>query len=439
MREKEKLEMTSLKNASGARPRVRGRFNIQTESRLEFFCAAANRLLKRAEARAPLTSSGHLALLIALLPLSHLFAQADISDGKKFKPSNPAAMQPLAGRDTPAFRAAKNFRHGVNLGDYLEAGRWAVKVSADEFAAMKREGFDHVRIPVGWHRYAGAAPEFTLSAEIFSKVDFAVTNALNHGLAVMINLHHFDALDKNPTNAAPEFFALWKQIAAHYQNFPAPLAFELDNEPHDQATTALMNPIYAQAIAEIRQTNPRRTLVVEPGGWGGIGELKNLALPPDDNVIVSVHCYEPFHFTHQGATWTGKDFLQTNIVFPGPPATPLEPNLSLEPKPWVLDWIQKYNTLPPEKNPSSAAAFADKLKYLHDWSHFYGRPVHLGEFGAIVKADAASRANFYSAFRHAAENENLGWCIWDWSANFRYWDKANHAPMPGMRAALFGK
>ena len=349
-------------------------------------------------------------------------------------------MQPIATHDTPAFRAAKHFQRGVNLGDYLEtSGRWGVKISADEFAAMKREGFDHVRVPVGWHRYAGAGPEFTLSPEIFSKVDFAVTNALNNGLAVMINIHHFDALDKNPTNATAEFLAIWRQIAARYKNFPAQLAFELDNEPHDNATTELMNPIYAQTIAEIRQTNPHRTLVVEPGGWGGIEELKNLALPSDDNLIVSVHCYEPFHFTHQGATWTGKDFLQTNIVFPGPPTTPLEPNLNLEPKPWVLDWIQKYNRLPTEKNPSSAAAFAEKLKYLHEWSAFYGRPVHLGEFGAIVKAGAASRENFYSAFRRTAEKENLGWCIWDWSANFRYWDKANNAPMPGMHQALFGK
>ena len=56
-----------------------------------------------------------------------------------------------------------------------------------------------------------------------------------------------------------------------------------------------------------------------------------------------------------------------------------------------------------------------------------------------MKVDATSRANFYSAFRRAAESESLGWCIWDWSANFRYWDKKTNAPMPGMHEALFGK
>ena len=186
-------------------------------------------------------------------------------------------------------------------------------------------------------------------------------------------------------------------------------------------------------------TNPDRTLFVEPGNWGGIDALKNLVLPPDDNVIVSVHCYEPFNFTHQGAGWTTTDVQQTGIVFPGPPKTPLTPDPKLNLKPHALKWIEDYNTLPAGKNPSSPLAFTDKFKFLRAWSDYYGYPVHLGEFGAYIKADSQSRANFYEAFRRAAETEKLGWCIWDWSANFRYWDKKTGQPMPGMHAALFGK
>ena len=360
---------------------------------------------------------------------------------EKFTPANPPAMQPISAHDTPAYRAAKLFQHGVNLGNYLEVPpgqNWAVKVSAEEFAAMQREGFDHVRVPVGWHHYAGDAPDFKLSPEIFAKVDFVVTNILANKMAVLINLHHFNELDQDPTNATAEFLALWQQIAAHYQSFPNALAFELDNEPHAHATTEAMNPLYAQAIAEIRRTNPQRTIFVEPGDWGKIAELKNLVLPPDNNVIVSVHCYDPFHFTHQGATWTGQDFLQKGIVFPGPPAKPLVPDLSLQPAPWVKHWFQQYNTLPAAKNPSGPAAFAGELEYVHDWSEHYGRPVHIGEFGVIEKADATSRAHFCAAFRRAAETNQLGWCLWDWSAAFHYWDKNHHCAMPGLHDALLG-
>lgn len=379
-------------------------------------------------------------LLSALLPCSQSSAQSNAND-ETFTPTNPPEMKPIAKHNTPAYRAAEWFQRGANLGDYLEANRrWRqVEVSAEEFAQMKKEGFDHVRVPIGWHQYAGPGPEFTLEPEIFAKVDFVVTNALQNKLAVMINLHHFNALDQNPTNATAEFLAIWRQIAAHYQDFPKQLVFELDNEPHENATTALMNPIYAQTIAEIRRTNPQRTIVVEPGGWGGIGELNKLVLPPDDNVIVSAHCYEPFYFTHQGATWTSGQTPVTGIVFPGPPAQPLVPDPKLSLKNYMRDWIEKYNTLPADKNPSSPQAFMGKLKFVHAWSEYYGRPVHLGEFGAYTKADEPSRVNFYSAFRRAAEKEKLGWCIWDWSSGFRYWDKKNNCPMPGMHDALFGK
>lgn len=358
-----------------------------------------------------------------------------------FTPANPPEMRRLTDRNSPAYRAAKLFMRGVNLGNYLEASpgqNWGVTFAANECALMRAEGFDHLRVPVGWQHYAGPAPDFALSPVIFARADFVVTNALKNHLAVMINLHHFDELDRDPAGGTDEFLKIWQQIAAHYRNFSGQLAFELDNEPHENAKTAVMNSIYARAIVEIRQTNPRRTIFVEPGNWGSIEELKNLALPPDDNLIVSVHCYDPFYFTHQGATWAGPDPKATGIQFPGPPATPLVPDPALKLNPWVRDWIHNYNTLPAEKNPSGPIAFEGKIKLAHEWSDYYGRPVHMGEFGCYTKADPASRARFYAAFRHALDREQLGWAIWDWSAGFRYWDKQNNRPMPGMHDALFG-
>lgn len=377
-------------------------------------------------------------ILLTTLAAFPLMAQSEKPE--IFRPLNPPQMQRLTNFDSPAWQAAKMFMHGVNLGNYLEVPpgeHWNVTVSAGEFPDMKNQGFDHVRIPVCWQHYAGPAPDFTLSPEIFSRVDFAVTNALNAGLAVMFNIQHFDELDQNPANAAGEFLKIWAQIAEHYQDFPGRLAFELDNEPHDNATTARMNPIYARAIAEIRKTNPNRIIFAEPGDWGNIQELKNLVLPPDNRLIVSVHCYEPFHFTHQGAGWTHLPPV-TGVQFPGPPKTPLVPDPSLHLPDEMSAWIKNYNTLPTAQNPSSPVAFQWRLKYARDWSDYYGRPIHLGEFGSYIKADPESRARFYSALRHAADQDKIGWAIWDWSAAFRYWDTTKNRPMPGMHEALFG-
>ena len=346
--------------------------------------------------------------------------------------------------DSPAHRAAKEFLRGVNLGNYLEAPpkqNWGAKYSREDFVHIRAEGFDHVRLPIAWHHHAGPAPEFKLSDAIFAKADFLVTNALNHSLNVIVNVHHFDEFTANPLGLTNKFYALWRQIAAHYASSPAAVAFELLNEPKDAATTAVLNPIYAEAIHQIRQSNPERTIFVGPGKWNQVSELPNLRLPAEDeNLIVTVHCYEPFYFTHQGASWAGSDVRALKgIVFPGPPATPFIPDSSVPLKANVRSWLERYNTLPAEKNPCSARAFRDAIEKAKRWSDQSGRPVHMGEFGCYVRADWDSRARFYREFRQALEEFGIGWAMWDWKAGFRYWDDEKKQPAPGMREAIFAR
>ncbi len=344
--------------------------------------------------------------------------------------------------DTPAFAAAQHFKRGANFGDFLEVppGQgWRVQHTAKDLALMKAEGFDHVRIPIGWHHYAGPAPDYRLSPVIFAKVDDLVTNALALHLSVLVNIHHFNEFTSRPAENTEKFYAIWRQIAAHYASAPAGLAFELINEPKDAATTELLNPVYAEVIRQIRQTNPRRTIFLGPGRWNSIGELPKLRLPADDqNLIVTVHCYEPFFFTHQGANWAGPEVQSLHgIVFPGPPDKPFVLPPDAKVSQGVRHWIDRYNTLPTEQNPSSPRAFRDLIQQAKVWGEQNHRPMHLGEFGAYTKADQASRARFYGAFRAALDEAGIGWAIWDWKSGFKYWDEAKGEPLPGMRQALF--
>jgi endoglucanase len=336
----------------------------------------------------------------------------------------------------------RRFMRGANCGNYLEVPpkqTWSVKHTTNDIARMRAEGFDHVRVPVGWHHYTGPAPAFKLAPDIFGKVDELVTNALAIGLNVLINVHHFDDFTTDPARHKNRFYAIWRQVAEHYAEHGAGLAFELLNEPRDKATTAVMNPIYAQAISTIRKTNPMRTIFVGPGRWNSIDELTQLILPNDDsNIVVTVHNYEPFYFTHQGASWTKPATDTKGIVFPGPPATPIQAAASVATNQSVVNWIREYNTRPVGMNPSSRKAFAGKLRLARQWSDYYGRPVHVGEFGCFMSADPGSRARYYAEFRETCEELGLGWAIWDWKAGFRYWDDKKQQPITGMREALFG-
>ena len=256
----------------------------------------------------------------------------------------------------------------------------------------------------------------------------------------MINIHHFDDFTTDPKGQTPKFLAIWEQIAAHYARAPEGLAFELLNEPKDAATTEVIGPIFAEAIRRIRTLDPDRTIFVGPGRWNSVDELNRLRLPDDDqNLIVTVHSYDPFLFTHQGATWSGPDTKVTGIAFPGPPHTPLKPDPNLKVSKWVLDWIARYNTEPTATNPCSPRIVQGAVDKAREWSEYYGRPIHFGEFGCFTTADPARRANYYRTFREAAEKAGIGWAIWDWKAGFRYWDEKAGRPEPGMREALFGR
>ncbi|HEY1422525.1 MAG TPA: cellulase family glycosylhydrolase, partial [Candidatus Acidoferrum sp.] len=133
------------------------------------------------------------------------------AENAAFEAANPPEMKRLTDTNSPAHRAAKLFLRGVNLADYLETpagGFWGVKISADEFPIMKREGFDHVRVPIRWSDYTGPGPEFLLSTGIFARVDFVVTNALAAKLAVIVNMHHFDAFTTDPDGQTEKFLAI---------------------------------------------------------------------------------------------------------------------------------------------------------------------------------------------------------------------------------------
>jgi endoglucanase len=353
-------------------------------------------------------------------------------------------MRRVAERNTPAHQAAKRFLRGTNLGNYLEAPpgqNWGASYSADDFRHIRAEGFDHVRLPIAWHHHTGPAPEFRLSDEIMAKADFLVNEALKNGLNVIVNVHHFDEFTSKPAVRAEKFYAIWRQVAAHYAETPAAVVFELLNEPKDAATTEALNPIYAEAIRQIRRTNPQRTILVGPGRWNQVSELPQLHLPDDDlNLIVTVHCYDPFPFTHQGASWTGPDTRRlTGICYPGPPDEPLVPDPALKLGSQTLGWLERYNTLPTETNPCSPRAFRGAIERAQQWSDYYGRPVHMGEFGCYIRADAGSRARFYQDFRAALDEAGIGWAMWDWKAGFKYWDDKTDQPAPGMRVALFSR
>lgn len=343
--------------------------------------------------------------------------------------------------DSPAFALSRQYLRGVNLSNFLEVPpteNWGDNtVRAEDHRQIAEQGFDHVRIPVGWHHYCGPGPDYTIADSIRRRVLEQLEFARGAGLNAIVNVHHYHDFTENPQREREKLLAIWRQLAVLFRDQPLSVALEILNEPHAAATTAVMNDLYAELIPAIRRIDPERAVFVGPGNWNQVSQLGQLRLPADDRLIVTVHTYTPHCFTHQGAVWSDECRFLRGIRFPGPPDEPAAVPAGVSPE--VAEWLRLYNTLPGSSNPGGEAAVSCELRMAADWSRWWNRPVHLGEFGAYTRADDASRSRYCRLVREDCERLGIGWCLWDWKAGFNYWNPATGQPYPGMRSALFDR
>ncbi|MCL4207202.1 MAG: cellulase family glycosylhydrolase [Pirellulaceae bacterium] len=306
---------------------------------------------------------------------------------------------------------APAFGRGINLGNALEApqeGEWGVTLDETYFRKIKEAGFDSVRIPVRWSAHADKAAPYRIDPEFFARVDWAVAQALGQRLIPVLNMHHYDEIFQEPDKHRERFLALWGQIAERYKAQPPALAFELLNEPHAGLDAGKWNRLLADTLAVVRRTNPTRKVVIGPVGWNSIGELQSLVLPEEDrNLVVTVHYYSPFQFTHQGASWAG---AQSN------------------------QWLgTKWTGTSAEKQ-----AIQRDFDKAIAWAVQHRRPIYLGEFGAYSRADMESRARWTRFVAEEALQRKMGFAYWEFCSGFGAYDPQREHWVEPLKAALLG-
>ncbi len=296
------------------------------------------------------------------------------------------------GKSVDPFTQNKRLGRGINLGNALEApkeGDWGVTLKQEYFKIIKKAGFDSVRIPIRWSSHAMEQSPFTIDPNFFSRVDWAIKTALHNNLNVMINMHHYMELMQEPNAHSERFIALWKQIAEHYKNYPDSVLFEPLNEPHNNLTWDLWNPLLEKAIAVIRQSNPNRTVVADPAHYAS--DIDHLQLPENDrNIIVSCHYYMPMEFTHQGAEWVNETKDLSGIT-------------------WKAT----------EEEKQAVDNHFDKAL---QWGKDHNRPINVGEFGAINKAPRFDRIRWTGYVANAAVRRGFSFHYWEFCSGFGVYD-----------------
>lgn len=296
-----------------------------------------------------------------------------------------------------AFQINEKLGRGVNLGNGFESPRnanWGLKVKAEYLEIIADKGFSHVRVPIRWNDYAASFAPYTIEPWFMDTIRKVVDAALENKLYVMINIHHYDEFNDAPTSSHRErFLSIWKQIAMEFKDYPDSVLFEFLNEPHQNMSATYWNAIYQQVLDSVRLTNPTRICVVGPPDWNGTGSVDKLVWTADTNMILTVHYYNPFQFTHQGASWvSGSDA-------------------------WLgTTW---------DSTAAQRQAVINDFAKVRTFSETHNVPVHVGEFGAYSTADQVSRRKWTAYVARTFESFGFSWAYWEFGSGFGVYDPAN--------------
>lgn len=310
---------------------------------------------------------------------------------------------------------------------------------AHELQTLRRIGFGFVRFAVD------PGPFLQFQDERRNRADRIlidrVTLILASGLAVIVDFHPSDmhpdyTAQRLTAGAASPAFQSYLRLVERTARLLGALhsnkiALELMNEP--PLPQAEWQPMLELAYAAARRGSGNLTLVLEGGHEAAAAALMAMNTAPfsaDPEVIYSFHYYDPYQFTHQGASWNPARYL-ADVPYPAR-ARPLDDSLKA-----TAALIAAADLSAPER----ALAYQDAQARLEDyrasdfngvtiaadfarvasWAKSHGIAtdhVLLGEFGANWTArqrsgdGTAERAQWFHDVSQAAAANGFGWAVW---------------------------
>jgi licheninase len=339
-------------------------------------------------------------------------------------------------------RARAYLDRGYNLADWLEAGRFAGFTYDEAYVAkLAAAGFKSLRLPIDLDLYVlgstgtGDALDVLVHDDLFLVLDAFVAWTAAAGISLTIDYHQYDySLEMANPASLDLAVALWRKVAARYAGNPrADLFYELLNEPElsfggTAPTQAEWTALATRMIAAIRQSDTFHSILFGDVNWYGIGALASRQPLADDNVIYVFHDYEPFIFTHQGASWAS---MAGTHDLPYPYSADrwsayfgdLGFNSSMPS--WILDAARSYYRT------GNRSAVRNQMLQAKRWAVAHNVPVICNEFGAYDRTSRLEdRARYLGDVVSIFEELEIPWQQW-----FIIMDDGGVVP-PEYRAAM---
>ena len=246
---------------------------------------------------------------------------------------------------------------GWNLGNTLDATgggnslysetSWGnPKTTKAMIDAVKKQGFNTVRVPVSWGNHT-TGNNFTIDSKWLARVKEVVDYCIDNDMYVILNIHHdtstqyYYPSSKYKTQSVKFVKSIWTQVAKYFKDYDQHLVFETLNEPRLVGTgdewwfnvnypndnvrdsISVINTLNQTAVDTIRAAGGKNNdrCIMVPGYGASIDgcTTSTFKLPNDstpERLIVSVHAYTPYNFAlNANGTAEFKNNLKSEVDY----------------------------------------------------------------------------------------------------------------------------
>lgn len=308
------------------------------------------------------------------------------------------------------------FKKGVNLTNWFQTNGprqiHFTKYDRVDFENIKSLGADVVRLPINLHSMAINEVDYRLDPLFLSFLDKVMNWAEELEINLILDNHTFDPAQSISENIGDVLIPIWENLAGHCKNRSKYIYYEILNEPYG-IDDVIWNNIQIEVVNAIRNIDSNHTIIVGPAGWNSYNNLKFMPEYSDTNLIYTFHFYDPFLFTHQGASWTVPSLVSLkNIPFPYN-TSKMPAFLSNFEGTWVQYAFDNYHF------DGTISRVRDLIDIAVNFSNERNVPIFCGEFGVYMpNSNENDRVFWYHIVRSYLELNNIAWTSWDYHGGF---------------------
>lgn len=307
------------------------------------------------------------------------------------------------------------FSRGVNLTGWFASNSAQsipfTKFTKNDLVNIKSMGCDVIRQPIILHNMTNGAPDYEIDPLVFKYLDQVINWTEELQINLILDNHSVDVAQSKTVE--DPLLKIWIQMARHFKHRSTSIFYEILHEPNTMLPSD-WEAIQAKVVDSIRAYDTKHTIIVTGAAWGGISGLKLLKKLEDPNLIYSFHFYDPFLFTHQGASWANPPMVDlANVPFPYDETRMPDCPASLKGT-WVEASLDSFY-----KTEGTVAKLKSTIDEAVDYATTNGVKIFCGELGVYNQTSIDyDRVKWYRVVTDYLKEKSIPFTTWDYQREF---------------------